>query len=271
MKGTMQFQLGKLKAEIAGGPYREKPEMYFGVKMAEEIKLPCLVDIPTRDFSVPDVNVFKNGLIRGIQAMNLGLPLYVGCMGGIGRTGLYMAGLAKVMSEYRKRMHRPGHDPVLYVREQYMGHAVETRQQEMYIETLDVSDIVNWWYVTQRVQDGTHDFMTSGTEPLPEREPDEFTDDKYLVGDEPVTVLTDEEETLLDEMLEESPQPQRIFGDSTVGTMAMLDRHEDRIEQLQGCVLELDRRLTMQEAAREKTLRELAQRNRRAPWWRFWG
>jgi len=149
--GEMGFQLGMLKTSIVGGPYRNKPADYIGVKMAKEIPLPCFVDVPTVDFSVPDVAEFKRGLMQAIMAMTTGKPLYVGCMGGIGRTGLFLAGLAKIQIEYRKFQHRAGRgeDPVLYVRDQYIPHAVETKQQQEYIKNLDVSDIVRWWSQTQ--------------------------------------------------------------------------------------------------------------------------
>jgi hypothetical protein len=147
----MQFQLGNLKTEIAGGPYKLKPEGYFGIKMAAEVRAGCGIDIPIRDYCVPEEGTFKRGLVLGIMAVSLGQKLYVGCFGGIGRTGLYMAGLAKVMAEYRKKMHRPTFDPILYVRRQYLAKAVETPQQEAFINTLDVQPIVDWWHYTQRV------------------------------------------------------------------------------------------------------------------------
>lgn len=151
MNGKMLFQLGTLRTEIAGGPYKAKPAGYLGVKMAEEIDLPCEIDIPTRDFQVPSEALFKRGLVQGIMAIAAGNKLYAGCWGGIGRTGLYLAGMAKVMAEYKKKMHRPSFDPVLYVRGQFLSHAVETKQQEQYIADLDVSAIVEWWHFTQRV------------------------------------------------------------------------------------------------------------------------
>ena len=73
-----------------------------------------------------------------------GGQLHVGCFGGTGRTGLYLAGMAKVMPEYRRKMHRPQFDPVLYVRKQYLSHSVETLEQKEFIRDLDVSDIVSW-------------------------------------------------------------------------------------------------------------------------------
>jgi len=166
-KGKMSFQLGHLKSKIWGGPYLSKPDTHEGVKMALEIDKPCTVDIPTRDFQVPDETTFKQGLVKGIMLIACGKKLYVGCMGGVGRTGLYMAGLAKVMSEYRKTMHRPGFDPILYVRTKYVSHAIETQEQQDFINTLDVDDIVDWWFGTQRMLYTT----PVGSFTVPERKP----------------------------------------------------------------------------------------------------
>lgn len=130
--GFMPVRFGAIETKLWGGPYRNKPEHMFGIKMAEEIRAECDVDIPTRDFSVPPVPVFLKGLEEGICALIEGEEVYVGCMGGIGRTGLYMAAVAKVMGVG---------DPVAYVRQHYKGHAVETVQQQAYIAKLDVSEI----------------------------------------------------------------------------------------------------------------------------------
>ena len=53
----------------------------------------------------------------------------VGCMGGIGRTGLMLALLAKSFGE---------EDPVRYVRATYYSHAVETAAQKQFIAEFKV-------------------------------------------------------------------------------------------------------------------------------------
>ena len=132
INGWMPFEFAGRKFPIYGGPYRAKPDNVPGVKMAEEIKAPCEIDIPTRDFDVPDVSTFKQGLAWGVSCLMEHGDLYVGCMGGIGRTGLYMAGLAKLMGV---------ENPVGYVRQYYIPHAVETQQQQDYINDLDVTEM----------------------------------------------------------------------------------------------------------------------------------
>ena len=144
---SMPFVIGNKKGFIYGGPYVHKPEGLFGVKMAVEIKKDCDVDIPTRDFSVPSVMDFKYGLLVGLLHLFKTGELYVGCMGGIGRTGLYMAGVAKVMEAFGDLPIMAADSKntpacVLYVREKYKSHAVETQEQIDYINKLNVSDIV---------------------------------------------------------------------------------------------------------------------------------
>lgn len=113
---------------VFGGPYYDKPATMLGVKMAVEIQEACEVDIPTRDFKVPPVPVLLTGLEKALQLIASRQPLYVGCMGGKGRTGLFLAALAKLWGEK---------DPVVYVRKHYYSHAVETPEQERYIRTLE--------------------------------------------------------------------------------------------------------------------------------------
>lgn len=109
---------------VMGGPYPARPKGYLGVKMAAEIQLPCLIDIPTRDFQTPDQQAVTSGLIFAINCILQGKPLYVGCKGGMGRTGLFLALLAKAFGVRR---------PVEYVREHYYSHAVETSEQYAFV------------------------------------------------------------------------------------------------------------------------------------------
>ena len=150
--GSIPLRIGRLiDTTVYGGPYRQVPELFWGVKMAEEIDHPHMVDIPTKDFSVPEVNVLKAGIVKALMAMINEEDVYAGCMGGIGRTGIFLAALAKVQIEYRKTKHRAGRgeDPVAYVRQHFIPHAVETAEQKQYIADLDVSDIVQWLDFTQ--------------------------------------------------------------------------------------------------------------------------
>jgi hypothetical protein len=150
--GNIPLRIGRLiDTTVYGGPYRQVPELFWGVKMAEEIDHPHMVAVDTKDFDVPKVSDLKAGIVKALMAMINEEDVYAGCMGGIGRTGIFLAALAKVQIEYRRSKHRAGRgeDPVLYVRKHFIPHAVETKQQEEYIANLDVSDIVEWLNVTQ--------------------------------------------------------------------------------------------------------------------------
>ncbi len=132
MRGSIYFVTDRINQNIYGGPYYQRPDELKGVKMAAEIQAHCDVDIPTVDFSVPDVAHLRAGMLRAVGLMAEGHDLYVGCMGGIGRTGLFMAGMAKVQDIS---------NPVEFVRHEYYPHAVETDEQRKYISDLDVTAV----------------------------------------------------------------------------------------------------------------------------------
>lgn len=109
---------------VLGGPFRNRPKGTVGVKMAQEIYAECDISIATQDFSTPPPEAMRVGLIKAVKAVIAGQPLYVGCMGGMGRTGLFLAVLAKAFGVKK---------PVEYVRQHYYSHAVETDEQYRYV------------------------------------------------------------------------------------------------------------------------------------------
>lgn len=137
--GTIQYELGWRGAfarfEVTGGPYDAYPGRLdaFGVCVRAERAPPGRYDVhlPIPDFSVPtDTKRVEIALYETFTAALDGHPIYVGCMGGWGRTGLFLALMAKVAGYA---------DPVLYVRENYSEKAVETIAQAKYVENFDVS------------------------------------------------------------------------------------------------------------------------------------
>ena len=110
---------------VYGGPYMKIPKGMVGVKMAAEIKVPCEVNIPTVDYQVPELEDMKDGLFQAVEYIASGRPVYAGCMGGIGRTGLFLAIVCKAWGIT---------DPIAYVRANYYAHAVETDQQRKYVD-----------------------------------------------------------------------------------------------------------------------------------------
>jgi hypothetical protein len=114
---------------VYGGPYLDIPEGFQGVKLAKEIKTPCHVSIPIKDFSIPATSALDAGLYKAVGLLLQGEPVYAGCMGGRGRTGLFLAILAKAFGVA---------SPVEYVREHYSNHAVETTEQYDFVMNYEV-------------------------------------------------------------------------------------------------------------------------------------
>lgn len=156
---SMPVQFGKLKAIIFGGPfhrYMPGQRRVISVKMAVEIDRPCDINIPTEDFNVPAPQDMHAGVHKALQAILDGNDLYAGCMGGVGRTGLFMACMAKVMMAYQDKTgdwvqtpvfcESDSHlfDPVAYVRKHYDSHAVETAGQRSFIADFDPKEHVEF-------------------------------------------------------------------------------------------------------------------------------
>jgi protein-tyrosine phosphatase len=126
--------LGKFYT-VTGGPSRsDVAQTMTFVKMAAEITdVPCAISIPTRDFSTPDTALLTAGLEEAVIALTSGKPMYVGCMAGKGRTGLFMAVLCKAFGIP---------NPVEYVREHYYAHAVETKEQYAFVTNFEIPQSV---------------------------------------------------------------------------------------------------------------------------------
>jgi hypothetical protein len=124
---------------LYGGKYVDKPAIMKGVKMAAEIDKPCAIDIPTEDFSVPEMEDLFLGVVRGYLLIRQGEEVYAGCWGGIGRTGLYLSVMVKTALPERARAAARDNLPtaVANVRGVYSHHAVETQAQIQMVEDFD--------------------------------------------------------------------------------------------------------------------------------------
>ena len=129
---AMVLPFGKAYRLIHGGGYHHRPTNMFGVKMAKEINAPCDVDIPTVDFSIPPEQAMRDGIKKTLWQITLNKPVLVGCYGGIGRTGLFLGVLVRVLGEK---------DPVKYVREHYYAHAIETQQQQDFVNNMPLGNL----------------------------------------------------------------------------------------------------------------------------------
>lgn len=139
--GSLVLPLGKKKFVIVGGPFREAPSNYFRVKLAMEIKANCEVSIPIRDFDVPEKSDLGKGLRKTVASLLRGEWVYAGCMGGKGRTGLFLAVLANAFVVK---------DPVEYVRRNYYDHAVETKEQYEFVSAYRIPFKVRWMLLVAR-------------------------------------------------------------------------------------------------------------------------
>lgn len=142
IKGNGRIELnlgwlyGKHSLEIVGGPYDSfaaAPD-HFGVCVRAERAATKDKDVwlPIADFSVPaetSYPVMLEGITDTVAAAMAGKFVYVGCMGGWGRTGLFLCLLAKAAGIK---------DPIAFIRANYTPHAVETKSQEAYVKNFDV-------------------------------------------------------------------------------------------------------------------------------------
>lgn len=126
------------KIEVTGGPFNafdtSDPDG-FGIAVRYEGISPdqCDVHVPIRDFSVPsDDGLVRDAISAAFKAAFNGKNVYVGCMGGYGRTGLFLALMAKTAGIK---------NPVAYVRDTYHNRAVETDEQLDYVANFDVSEV----------------------------------------------------------------------------------------------------------------------------------
>jgi len=174
----MDFRVGAIDFTLFGGPYTDfdrTTRRMLGVKMAEEIQFPYFVSIPTEDFSVPSVESMAAGALRVIEASMLGNDFYVGCRGGIGRTGVFFGVMANLM--FAARVARGDlspdavPDPVHWVRETYLSYAIETKEQEEFVRNFPVElllDKVLWLSMRDPLGYGEALFMKTSVEPAPQ-------------------------------------------------------------------------------------------------------
>lgn len=118
---------------VYGGPFKEIASNGVTgsddvkIKMAAEISERCTLAVDTEDFSVPhDIQQVKYALLVSCQALVDGRDVFVGCMGGIGRTGIFLALLTAIARPKEKA-------PVIFVRTNYNTHAVERPLQHRFV------------------------------------------------------------------------------------------------------------------------------------------
>lgn len=167
MNGKIELELNGIRVMVLGGPYREKPGGIKGVKLAPEITVPAEVVLDIADFSTPSVKDTVKALKETFTILRDDSIVYVGCWGGIGRTGMFMALIALVAAVDRmiyppKRSafgqmlasffcystFKPEpqwckdvrNDPIKYIRSVYISEAVETEDQRKFVALFPVME-----------------------------------------------------------------------------------------------------------------------------------
>lgn len=138
--GTLTLKLGPWglwqTVTLAGGPFVLRTADHFGVCLLEREHPGSDVWLPIDDFSVPRSTAATTDALKAtLTALLEGQKVWVGCMGGFGRTGLFLALLARAAG---------CETPIAHVRETYCKRAVETREQEQYVELFPL-DGLDWW------------------------------------------------------------------------------------------------------------------------------
>ena len=126
VRGQLPLDVAGRPVTITGGPFDAIPDGAFGVCLEMQAEKAWLADvaIPTPDFGLPDPVRLREavGTVLAQLRAEPNRPVHIGCRAGVGRTGLFMACLAKAAGV-------PG-DPLDYVRAHYLPHAAETEAQQ---------------------------------------------------------------------------------------------------------------------------------------------
>lgn len=121
----VEFTFNGVTRRMYGGSFFLAPdkEDYLTVNlMQEKPELDSAIYFPIRDYSIPNGREDLRKVFEEILASDQ--DVYVGCFGGKGRTGLFMAAFLKYLGDQ---------NPIPTVRGQYNEHAVETQQQADYV------------------------------------------------------------------------------------------------------------------------------------------
>ncbi len=144
MNGFVVLRLLGSDRRVIGGSFNDFPGSAIGVCLEARSRLAgladVLIDIP--DFTAPTQAQLVDGLVRTLCLLGdaPGVAVYVGCAAGLGRTGTFMAALARMAGI---------DDAVAWVRANYDPRAVETPEQAAAVAALDV-DVVWAVYAGKR-------------------------------------------------------------------------------------------------------------------------
>lgn len=126
VRGELPLTIDGRPVRITGGPFDAIPDGSFGVCLEQRAEKAWLAEVvlPTPDFGLPDEAALKAAVCAVLRQLRAEpeRPVHVGCKAGVGRTGLFLACLAKAAGVEGC--------PLAYVRAHYLPHAAETPEQE---------------------------------------------------------------------------------------------------------------------------------------------
>ncbi len=136
MNGEIMLRLLGAERRIIGGSFNAFAPPAIGVCLEARSRLANLADvlIEVPDFTAPTQAQLRDGLVAALHLMRDApdLSVYVGCAAGLGRTGTFMAALARMAGI---------DDAVAWVRANYDRRAVETPEQAAAVAALDVAAV----------------------------------------------------------------------------------------------------------------------------------
>lgn len=115
---------------VHAGPTRELPEGYGLVRCAKEIRGyrdRIAYDVGTSDYEPFSKEILTRALPNILRDIEDGKPLYIGCMGGVGRTGTLLSILVAQHPAFT------GETAIEYIRGVYRSGAVETVAQKQQV------------------------------------------------------------------------------------------------------------------------------------------
>jgi hypothetical protein len=127
IRGRLALTVAGRAVTITGGPFDAIPAGAFGVCLEPAAAKAWLADValPTPDFGVPDPAALHAAVAAVLAQLEAEpeRPVHVGCRAGVGRTGLFLACLARAAGVQG--------DALDYVRRHYLPHAAETEAQQL--------------------------------------------------------------------------------------------------------------------------------------------
>lgn len=125
-RGTLPLVVGGRAVTITGGPFDAIPDGAFGVCLEPAAAKAWLADValPTPDYGLPDPVALKAAVAAVLAQLDAepARAVHVGCRAGVGRTGLFLACLARAAGVEG--------DALDYVRRHYWAEAAETAEQQ---------------------------------------------------------------------------------------------------------------------------------------------